>query len=300
MIVSPYLFMTYSILFSFCLIGLMACNPTVPSQVGATNTSENEADSIIIYMKPSTLENHYSGFNSVKAVNRIAEIENEYFNNYRLSCSKYYGTVWYDSAAEHFRSNDSMDLFDKYKAQLSLRNDKPDSMHCTLYAMQGLIAGLDSNFEKVDEYHKEIWKEREYAGWSIGYILTKHFNWTAYLIISPSSAEYNICISNFKKDKKYHVWKQPDIPIKEIFDVYDDVAEIDSLLSLHEFGWGFSDQGWHTWITRFNALKECNWSGAPSEEYATSGTLPLFLETPFTDYHDYTSHVLMFPPLKDQ
>ena len=169
-------------------------------------------------------------------------------------------------------------------------------MHCTIYAIASLKAGLGKDFTKLEKEHKQIWKDREYAGWSVAYILTKHFNWNAYLIISKKSSEYKQCIKNYKKDKKYHVWKQPNIPIKKMFDFDNEKQKIDSLLSLNEYGWGFSEQGWHTWITRFNALKECNWAGAPSKKYNVNGEKPLFLATKFTNFYDYNSHVVVFPP----
>lgn len=62
----------------------------------------------------------------------------------------------------------------------------------------------------------------------------------------------------------------------------------------------FSDQGWHTWITRFNDLKECNWSGAPSQKFNIGNNSPLFLETKFTEYYDYNSHIIVFPPKKSE
>ena len=134
----------------------------------------------------------------------------------------------------------------------------------------------------------------------MAYILTKHYNWKAYLFISKDSNEYDACVSNYKKDKKYHVWKQPNIPLENIFDIDDDTDAITSLLSLNEFGWGFSDQGWHTWITRFNDLKECNWNGAPAQKYDLENNAPLFLKTKFSEYYDYSSHIIVFPPKESE
>ena len=70
---------------------------------------------------------------------------------------------------------------------------------------------------------------------------------------------------------------------------------ITKLLAENEFGWGFSHQDIHTWITRFNELKECDWTGAPGKKYEVSGS-PLFRSTPFLNFHDYASHVVIFPP----
>lgn len=247
-----------------------------------------------VYTKLSSLENSYLGFNSQKAVNKIATIENDYFNAYHNNgYSNYYGTVWSESATQNL-TKDSITIFNEYKSKVKAK--KLDSMHCTIYAVKALKAGLDSNYVTLDKAHKRIWKDREYAGWSVAYILTKYFNWTAYLIISENSEEYTACINNFNNDKKYHVWKQPNIPIKQVLNFDKNKKEIENLLKLHEFGWGFSNQGWHTWITRFNTLKECNWSGAPSKKLSNYNTSPLFLKTKFTEYTDYDSHIIAFPP----
>ncbi len=265
-----------------------------------TIREEIPSEVFTIYTDTSALENEYIGFNSPKAINRIAEIENEYFNNYPTSFSKYYGTIWYKFARNDFSHNDSVSLFDLYLKEISDRNETPDSMHCTIYAMEALKAGLQDDFINLDAKHKEIWKNREYAGWSIAYILTTFYNWEAYLIISEHSDEYQACIRNFRKNRLYNVWQQPDIPITQMFLFENDKQKIDSLLKLHEFGWGFSDQGFHTWITRFNTLKECNQEGLPAEKYARGYEKPLFLKTKFTEFTDYSSHVIVFPRKKDQ
>lgn len=259
--------------------------------------NENKViDSVIVYTQKSKLDNEYLNFNSPNAINRIAEIENEYFNDYRLSSSKYYGTQWYNSIGLSMELSDSTNVFEKYS--LEKNNIKLDSMHCTIFAVKALEAGFGKEFETIKKHHIDIWNNREHAGWSLGYILTKFYNWKAYLFISKYSDEYDICLKNYKRDKKYHVWKQPNIPIEGILDVDEDKDKINSLLKLNEFGWGgFSNQGgWHTWITRFDYLKECNWLGAPSEKYNLDNSIPLFLKTKFTDYYDYNSHIIIFPP----
>lgn len=271
------------------------------------NEAGSEVDSLavgvnterILYTRNSDLENIYLGFNSPSAVNKIAQIENEHINNYNTSLSRYYGTAWYESAIQYYTFNDSINDFDLYIKELLEHNLKPDSLHCTLYAVKALEAGMDSSFVELKKYHKQIWKNREFAGWSVGYILTKYFNWKAYLIVSNYSSELKTCKRNFKKDRKYHVWKQPNIPVLEMLDFENDKKRIDSLLSLHEFGWGFSNQGWHTWITRFDTLKECNWGGAPSLKYADF-PIDLFHKTKFTDYVDFDTHIIVFPPKKEK
>lgn len=256
-------------------------------------------DTLIVYTKPSQLKNNYKGFHSPNAINRIATIENEYFNERKGAISKYYGTAWRSSAETVFEKKERLSIYNKYtNLLLKEKQIKPDSMHCTIYAIEALKTGLGKDFEKMDIYHKKIWKDREYAGWSVGYILTKHFGWTAYLVLSNKSTEYKVCKRNYQKDGKYHVYRQPDIPIKKVFDFDKDKQQIDSLLNGNEFGWGFSEQGWHTWITRFNTLKECNWEGAPSVKYETEGSKPLFISTKFTEFYDYNSHIIIFPPKK--
>jgi hypothetical protein len=159
--------------------------------------------------------------------------------------------------------------------------------------MRALQAGLDTNFDRFIKQHEKYWKKDDYAGWSVAYILTKYFNWTAVLLLSKNSVEYDLSIKNFKIDKKYHGWRQPDIPIKRIFDYDLEKPSIDSLLNKNEFGWAFSYQGWHTWLTRFNTLKECNWAGSPFSEMEDN---ELFWSSNVTEYYAYDSHIIVFPP----
>ena len=81
---------------------------------------------------------------------------------------------------------------------------------------------------------------------------------------------------------------------------YAQDEEITELLEQHEFGWGFSYQGIHSWITRFTQHKECMWDGAPCLKFNKDlGAQSLFKATPFLEYLDYNSHVIAFPPKKD-
>lgn len=281
----------------FLVIVISMCYSCEQKTKVITPEVKTDIDSIQIYTQLSKLENEYINFNSPNAINRIAGIENEYFNDYRLNLSKYYGTQWYNSVGLRMDLSDSMTVFDRYS--LEKNNTKLDSMHCTIFAIKALKSGFGEEFEVIKKHHIDIWSDREYAGWSLGYILTKFYNWKAYLFISKDSDEYEICLRNYMKDKKYHVWKQPNIPIEKIFDVDEDKNEISNLLKKNEFGWGFSNQGWHTWITRFDYLKECNWLGAPSKKYNIENSKPLFLKTKFIDYYDYDSHVIIFPPKKE-
>ena len=147
----------------------------------------------------SKLENQYSGFHSPNAINKIAGIENEYYQNVDKKGRKYYGTEW-KKLAELETANDTISIFENYLMEMEFQGLKPDSLHCTMYAMKALEVGLDTNFTKFEKLHKQIYKKHEYAGWSVAYILTKYFNWKAYLVISQSSGEYEACLKNFKKE----------------------------------------------------------------------------------------------------
>jgi len=251
----------------------------------------------VIYTKYSNLPNTYKGFNSPEAINRIADIENEYFNNFDHSVSRYYGTEWYEKYGRVYISRGKR-RFDAYKEDLALVTDaKPDSMHCTLYAIEALKAGMGTKFDTLEKYHKEIWRGREHAGWSIGHILTKYFNWRAYLFISEKSKEYKDCLKSYVAGGLYDVYDQPDIPLERAFFIESEQDKIEELLLQNEFGWGFSYQGWHTWITRFDTLKECRWLGAPGKKYRPwNSKIELFTKTKFLEYNSFNSHIIVFPP----
>lgn len=246
------------------------------------------------FAKYSNLQNEYLNFSSVDAINKIVAIENEYFVDFEKNASKYYGTVWRQNAEQKI-IKDSLTQYQDYLNKLG--EIQPDSLHCTLYAYEGLKAGLDDDqLKELENIHRRIWQSREIAGWSIGYILVKYFNWSAYLFINPNSQEYQHCLKSYRKNKTYPVWKQPNIPLKELYLIGEQDSLINHLLMQNEFSWGFSEQGIHTWITRFNILKECNWLGKPSKNYqAYDSEKPLFLKTEFSKYLDYDSHVIFFP-----
>lgn len=127
-------------------------------------------------------------------------------------------------------------------------------------------------------------------------MLVREWGWSAYLVLDSLSEEFDHCLRAYERNQSYPVWRQPDIPLEDVFILGQEEAEIQALLEAHEFGWGFSQQGIHTWITRFDTLKECNWWGAPAAQLDQSGSAPLFLKTAFLEYRDYASHVLIFPP----
>lgn len=275
----------------FILISItFSCNSELPPEV-EQETKPN------IYIPYSTLENTYEHFNSPMAINAIAAIENEYFNAYQDDVSAYYGTVWEISASASSPDKGSPSTFDAFK-QILPDTTCPTPLHCTIYANKALQAGLGDSWQKLSELHQKQWGKREYAGWSIAYLLCKHFDWQAYLFIREDSPEYDVCKKAFQRHQKYPVYNQPDIPLEAMFELGKDDPQIEALLAAHEFGWGFSYQGWHTWISRFKDLKKCYWGGAPSQKMAAPGALPLFLKTPFLQYQDYGSHVICFPRKK--
>ncbi|MCB0478044.1 MAG: hypothetical protein KDC84_07770, partial [Crocinitomicaceae bacterium] len=269
----------------FFILLLFSCqNEGKPASDEASKKEE------LIDIKPfaerSTDTNTYQFFNSVDAINRLVDIENEYFRDYEIGNSRYYGTQW----------DPSQTNYPEY-----WKDQRTDSMHCTIYAVHGLKAGMEpDDWDYLDSLHAKIYYDHEYAGWSIGYILVKYFNWRAFLILDENSSEYKNCTRAYNERKVYPVWRQPNIPLENLFIIQKDSNKIDSLLSQHEFGWGFSNQGYHTWITRYNTLKECNWIGAPSKKYDSEYSKKLFVKTPFLEYQDYNSHVVIFPPKKDQ
>lgn len=277
------------LLFVIILGGLSSCNNFSPSNQEAKNESLLDT---IVFTEYSHHVNTYSNFQSPVAINRIAQIENEYFRQYQDSISQYYGTVWREQV-ESPSMNEN--LYAQYKDELG---SKGDSMHCTVYAVEALKAGFGDEFEELETSHRRIWRSREHAGWSLGYLLVNEWKWQAYLVIDEESEEYGHCKRAYNRNKSYPVWRQPDIPLKKMLIRGKDDAEILELLQANEFGWGFSHQGIHTWITRFEELKECNWLGAPGKKYEMWAS-PLFLKTPFLEYDDYASHVIIFPPKKN-
>jgi len=273
---------------------LMVFSISCSNEPRVSSKHEPEPDTTI-YTAYSTEPHSYARFNSQSAINEIAIMENHYFQTYKTGITPYYGTKWRESAEYNYTDFEDYSATNQFKSYLDKLGSKPDSMHCTLYAVKALKSGLDSLWPDVERIHNQLYKEHEHAGWSMAHVLVKHFGWQAHLFIKESSTEYEQCVNHFKKHQTYPVWKQPDIKLENLFVIGKQDSLITELLSNHEFGWGFSFQGWHTWITRHNSLKECIWHGAPGLEYEIVN-LPLFRSTPFLDYHDYDSHVIVFPP----
>lgn len=261
------------------------------SQTVSKDEVKNEivVDTVYIeHTEYSTSKVDSTHFSPALAINRIADIENEYFKNFQNGYSKYYGAQWLND----MRSIEYLEMMDSLGVET-------DSLHCTMYAMEALKSGFGDMFDSLDTFHREIWKEREYAGWSIGYLLVKKFGWKAYLVIDSNSVEYERCLKSYKMNSTYPVWHQPKIPLEDIVVIGMNDSIIDKVLESNEFGWGFSYQGYHTWITRYDDLLECNWNGCPSRKYTDSDQGDLFKKTPFKDYWDYDSHVIVVPPKRE-
>lgn len=275
----------------YFILATLLCGCYQPSDPIVDNAEQKETAPFALF---SENENTCINFNAVEAINAIVEIENRHFKDFADKGSRYYGTAWREEAESPLYANIDENFFEDFR--LNHLGEK-DSMHCTIYAVAALKAGMGKRFEELQKRHREIWKEREHAGWSIGYLLVKDWNWKAYSIIDSTSAEFAHVQRAFKNKKEYPVWKQPNIPLEEQLIIGKDDERILALLAENEFGWGFSDQGYHTWISRFEYLKECNWLGAPAEQYDIFSTA-LFKRTAFLNYLDYRSHVLILPPKK--
>lgn len=96
----------------------------------------------------------YLNFDSPKAINTIVEMENQYFAAFDDSVSPFYGTIW-----REYLEADSIGRtrFERYRR---LVNKAADSMHCTIYAVKTLEAGMGEDFEKLEKSHRQIWEER--------------------------------------------------------------------------------------------------------------------------------------------
>ena len=121
----------------------------------------------IIEIKYSKLINEYRGFDSPKAINMIAGIENEYFSNYHKGISKYYGSVWAGSAYVELGDDAGTWEWENYKKEMDSLNIKPEMFHCMVYTMKALKAGLADNYPKLQQYHRQIYNKTYYAGWSM-------------------------------------------------------------------------------------------------------------------------------------
>lgn len=232
-------------------------------------------------------------FDSKKAIEKSNELVLEYMKGYHNNVSRLVGNIWLSSAKKT-----NLAVYNDYIKELKKESLKPKVMDCTIYAEACLKGGfLTNEFKQLKKYHNGIWAGKGFAGWSVAHLLTEKFGWKAYAFIRKGAADYNHYLHYFETKKEYPVWKQPNIKIEKFFTFGDDDLEINKLLMKHEFGWGFSNDGIHTWITKFTDLKECHWDGPPAKKYNPNNYLPLLYETtPFVEYYDYGIHIVVFPP----
>lgn len=282
----------------------LACSQTQQDTVFCIPKSDSVStphkDSFKVYTQYSHNENQYIGFDAPKAINRAADIDNEYFNNAESHVSIYYGRLWKGEVENDTLEGDSIPLFDRYVLDAGGREVKP--YDCTIYATDILEIGLQKDtLAELRKLHQRLFPDlKGYAGWSVGHILVKYFGWKAYLFINKQSIEYDHCLKEYRKTQSYPVWRRPNIQLEAFLDLETQRDSIHTILLENEFGWGFSYQGYHSWITRFDILKECNWIGCPAQKYVPNEvyTPKTFITTPFFEYHDYDSHVVVFPPKK--
>jgi hypothetical protein len=269
------------------------------NQLNKPKTQTTTKVDTLIYTPYSSLPNTYHGFHSPNAINALAKMENAYFRNYGLNGTGYYGTVWRSYAEGAVPLEGGPSLYARFVDSAAVHGCHPDSMHCTIYAVAALEAGLGPRWDTLEAAHRKIWKAREHAGWSLGYLLVRDFGWKAWLVIRRDSPEFTTCERAWKASKTYPVWKQPDIALSGFVIKGEQDSVIQTLLLENEFGWGFSHQGIHTWVTRFDTLKECNWYGAPARQFEHPGLIQqdqLFTQTRFLDFERFASHVVIFPP----
>jgi len=253
-----------------------------------------------LYSQDRTESTIETSFDSKKAIERSDELVKEYLIGYFRNVSRLVGRVWLDFSKEISMSERT--VYVDYKSELEKDSLKMRRMDCTIYAEDCLKAGFDEDgFRRLKKLHNEIYRGKGFAGWSISYLLTEFFGWKAYAFIKPGAKDYQHYLNHFKNDKEYPVWRQPDTKIEEYYFLGEDNDNIEQLLSENEFGWGFSEDGIHTWITNFEDLKECHWDGPPAEKYNPDKSYPLLFETTrFIEFEDYDVHLVVFPNNKHE
>lgn len=278
-------------------VWIVACNAA--QRPGETAIVPIPTPDTVVYTAYSHLPNTYAGFHSPNAINALAKMENAFFRNYNGAGAGFYGTVWRSYAEQDSSLENAGSLFERFADAAKADHIPIDSMHCTIYAVRALQAGLGPRFDTLETKHKQVYQGHEHAGWSIGYLLVRDFGWNAWLFIRRDSPEFAACNRAWKATKTYPVWRQPDITLAGMYIQGEQDSLILARLQENEFGWGFSHQGIHTWITRFDTLKECNWIGAPARRFEHQDLFlqdQLFAQKPFQQFDRYKSHVIIFPP----
>jgi len=237
----------------------------------------------------------YYGFDSSEAIVRSDELVKEYLTGYFWNVSRLVGRVWLDYSEEISMSEKT--IYEEYLNELEKDSLQMRRMDCTIYAEDCLKAGFgEDDFRRLKNLHNEIYPGKGFAGWSVSYLLTGNFGWKSYAFIKPGAKDYHHYLNHFKNNKEYPVRRQPDTKIEKFYFLGEDNEEIEQLLSENEFGWGFSEDGIHTWITNYTDLKECHWDGPPAEKYDPDNSFPLLLETTrFIEFYDYGVHLVVFP-----
>ena len=237
-------------------------------------------------------------FDVVKSGSRIADIDRTFFLNYESGVSPWYGRVWRDEFAKKNQyPNSEMTVWQHFRQTLAENDLMPQRLDCTLYANEILKAGMSKNdYRRLWAEHRKIWGPSGLSGWSVGHLLTEKFGWRAYAVIHPEAPDYSYYMSYFQKKHEYPVWRQPNIRIEKYFISGQDVKAIEGLLTKHPFGWGFSEGGIHTWIVTGTDLKECHFDSGPMKRYDANNPHRLLETTPFTQFHDYNVHLIVFPP----
>ena len=237
-------------------------------------------------------------FDYQKAAARIQEIAEAFYPNYESGLCPYYGRVWKDEFAKKNKfENTGMTVWKHYKEALTARGIEPERLDCTLYAKEILKAGLArKDYRRLWNEHYKIWKDNGFSGWSVGHLLTEKFGWRAFAVIDPKAPDYPYYMSFFKNKKEYPVWRQPNIKIEGYFIAGRDDEAVEALLARHEFGWGFSEGGIHTWITQRTDLKECHFDSGPTRRYDADKPYRLLETTRFIHFKDYNVHLVVFPP----
>jgi len=235
-----------------------------------------------------------------------------YRADYERGVCRYYGRKWASTYARRQRwAGGEQTVWQRYVSELRKRGVKPRRIDCTLYAQAILEAGMTSqSYRQLWRGHRAIWKAKGFAGWSVAHLLTRQHGWRAYAFIRRGAPHYHYYMHHFIKRREYPVWKQPNIKLERHFILGKDDRAVEALLERHRFGWGFSDGGIHTWVTRGRDLKECHYDSGPSRRYEIPShhplyrvglqnqREPLFKTTRFVAFKDYRVHLVVFPPAR--
>jgi len=240
---------------------------------------------------------YYIDFDSEAAIEQSFKIIDEYWDDYNNQVSRYVGKVWFEEISkQQYLGNVSW--HDDYIEELvhcNLQNMVIDDMsYCILLLKTGMG---QQDFANFVEYYYAFSSSDSFTVYDVGYLLVNRFGWKAYAFISPEAKDFSYYLNSFKYKKEYPIQNQPSIKIEKYYTLGEDDNEIEIFLSNYDFGFGFSENGIHNWITNYNDLLECHSNGSPSKKYHLEITLPnLFETTPLIEYDDHDVHILFIPP----